>query len=579
METRANYVLIGAFALAGFLGILAFFLWFARVEFDRQFAYYDINFTSVSGLATASEVRFAGFPVGQVAEVRLALDGTGQIRVRIEVGADTPVRTSSIATVESQGVTGVSFVGLSAGNPADPLLQEVSIEDVPMIASGRSALQSLTEDAPQIVEEVLAVVRQLGEVLNEENQNRITAILTNLERSSEDLGQALDDFSAVTGTVAEATEQIAVFSSQLETVSAAATTALETADTTLTQISELAEQAGGTLDVAEDALGSGRRALDTADAFMKDDLPRAINDLNETTARFRVQLDLVSNEARAMMQDFRQTGSLAADRLVEAEATLEATDQMLAQMTEALAAFDSASQSFEAFVEGDGTALVTETRTMIANAERVIASAANIAETDLPAIVADIRSASQTAARVVEEVGADLSSATGRIDGLSEAAETALTTVTDTFARANETLTKLNDAIDTGDQALASADRAFTSADRVLNEEIGVIAADLRATLDRLDEAMVQVSADLPVITAELRETAERANAAIGRFQSAVDAAAPSVQDFAREGLPQYTRLAREIRTLVDSLDQLVRRIERDPARYFLGRDSPEFRR
>ena len=50
METRANYVLIGAFALAGFFGILAFFLWFANIQLDRHFAYYDIDFFSVSVL-------------------------------------------------------------------------------------------------------------------------------------------------------------------------------------------------------------------------------------------------------------------------------------------------------------------------------------------------------------------------------------------------------------------------------------------------------------------------------------------------------------------------------------------------
>ena len=69
METKANYVLIGAFALAGFLGILAFFLWFAQVELDRQFAYYDIDFSTVSGLSSASEVRFSGLPVGKGGEV------------------------------------------------------------------------------------------------------------------------------------------------------------------------------------------------------------------------------------------------------------------------------------------------------------------------------------------------------------------------------------------------------------------------------------------------------------------------------------------------------------------------------
>ena len=117
METRANYILIGAFALSGILGLLGFLLWFAQVELDRQFAYYDISFPSVAGLSSASDVRFSGLPVGQVVDVRLSPEGDGTVRVRIEVGADTPVRTDSVATIESQGVTGVSFVGISAGTP------------------------------------------------------------------------------------------------------------------------------------------------------------------------------------------------------------------------------------------------------------------------------------------------------------------------------------------------------------------------------------------------------------------------------------------------------------------------------
>jgi phospholipid/cholesterol/gamma-HCH transport system substrate-binding protein len=35
METRANYVLIGAFTLFGILGSLGLFLWLAKVEADR----------------------------------------------------------------------------------------------------------------------------------------------------------------------------------------------------------------------------------------------------------------------------------------------------------------------------------------------------------------------------------------------------------------------------------------------------------------------------------------------------------------------------------------------------------------
>ncbi len=38
METKANYALIGAFTIAGFVGILGFVLWFAQLQPDRQFA-------------------------------------------------------------------------------------------------------------------------------------------------------------------------------------------------------------------------------------------------------------------------------------------------------------------------------------------------------------------------------------------------------------------------------------------------------------------------------------------------------------------------------------------------------------
>ena len=63
METRARYVLIGAFTLLGFLGILVFLLWFGKAQSDRQFSYYDVLFDSVAGISRGSEVRCAGLGV------------------------------------------------------------------------------------------------------------------------------------------------------------------------------------------------------------------------------------------------------------------------------------------------------------------------------------------------------------------------------------------------------------------------------------------------------------------------------------------------------------------------------------
>jgi hypothetical protein len=198
METRANYLLIGAFTLAGFFGLLLFFLWFGRIQLDRQYAYYDVIFPTVEGLSNASEVRFSGLPVGQVVDVALDPDGSGQIRVRLEVAAGTPVRTSSVATIESLGVTGVSYVGITSGDAADPLLAVASDDPIPDITSGRSVLQTISEDAPQILNEILAVSQSVSELLGPVNQESVSQILANLEASSGDLQQALADFSSVT---------------------------------------------------------------------------------------------------------------------------------------------------------------------------------------------------------------------------------------------------------------------------------------------------------------------------------------------------------------------------------------------
>jgi phospholipid/cholesterol/gamma-HCH transport system substrate-binding protein len=51
------------------------------------------------------------------------------------------------------------------------------------------------------------------------------------------------------------------------------------------------------------------------------------------------------------------------------------------------------------------------------------------------------------------------------------------------------------------------------------------------------------------------------------------------VRDFAATGLPELARLGTEARGLVSTLNSLVRRIERDPARFFLNDRVPEYRR
>jgi phospholipid/cholesterol/gamma-HCH transport system substrate-binding protein len=233
---------------------------------------------------------------------------------------------------------------------------------------------------------------------------------------------------------------------------------------------------------------------------------------------------------------------------------------------------DEAAASFDALVDGDGATLVAEARA-------ALAPIAEAAKTDLPAMVADIRASTQTANRVMSEVGENLSSASGKADLMLDDASKALTAVTDSFTRANTTLDAINSALAVGERTLSAAERTFDGADRVINEDIGAITEDLRRTINNLDVAIAKVSADIPGVTADLKAASESARAAFADVARTIAASDPPIREFTTTALPQFTRLARETRDLITNLEQLTKQIQRDPARFFLGGDTPVYKR
>ncbi len=579
LETRANFVLIGAFTLAGLVGIMGFFLWFAQVELDRQFAYYDIRFSSVSGLSSASDVRFSGLAVGQVVDVRLTPERDGTILVRIEIDAQTPVRTDSVATIESQGVTGVSYVGIDAGTPTAALLKGPSTTDIPEITAGRSLLQSLSEDAPQLLERSLQVIDELGQMLGTENKNRIENILVNIEAASGDFARTLTDFSGVANTVADFAEQINAFNETLDTLTGDLSTVLATADTTLVSIRELSEQGKGVLASSSETLLEAQTAIVETKDFITADLTDLAEEMRGTTAGLREQLTLVADDARSLMATFDTTGVTANARLDEARVTLENTNALIKRLDDAALSVDDVATIAGDLIRDEGAPLVAETRAMIAEANRAVQSVSTIATADLPAIIADVRAATQNASKVISEVGENLSTSSELATEVLVSARDALDDARVSFANANVTLNAINGALETGDRALSAAEQAFTGADRIINDDISGMIAGLETTIDGMNSAIATVSADLPTVSADLRTASKAAADAFAELRQVAAASGPAMREFATTGLPLYTRLAQESRTLINNLDQLTGQIQRDPTRFFLNRETPEFRR
>ncbi len=570
METRANYVLIGIFAALGFLGVLGFFLAFGKFQLDRQFAYYEVRFESVAGLSRASDVRFAGLLVGQVVEVQLAPEGDGTVLVRLEVDRATPVRADSIATVDSSGITGVAFVAISPGTPEAVLINDRS--DAPRLEAGRSTIQSLTEGAPRIMDETLRVLEQVNRLLGDENQVKVANILTNVEQSSGELSRALDNFSAFTDTIAAATETFAEFSNNLSPILLQAEKTVESLQFAVDEFALLATESRITFE-------TGTQTLQNVDVFIEEDLTGMVADLRRAADQVGAEIEAFSQEAQAMFAEFSRTGAAATERLVALDPALARLEPLLARADTTFETVERMAANVDALVVGDGAALVAETRDMVAMARDATEAIARVAETDLPVIVADVRAATADIRAVVATVGEDLALVSGRVEDLSAGGLRTLDQVTETFANANVTLDAINRVLETSEGAIAAAERAFDGADRVINEEIGQITADLRDVLARLGQAVDAVSEDIPEVTADLRRTADSAARAFDDLGQMVRDSSGPVRDFTTAGLPNITQLARETRGLIGNLDRLTRQIERDPARFLLNRQTPEFRR
>ena len=579
METRANFILIGLFTLAGIFGLVGLTVWFARVELDQRYSYYDVRFTSVSGLSEASDVRFAGLPVGQVVYVRLSPDRDGTVVVRLEVDAATPVRSDSIATIESQGVTGVSFVGISAGRPDTDMLLPTSDMAVPEITAGQSAIQALTEDAPQLISEALVVVQNVSELFGDDNQARVENILQNAEDVSASLADTLEAFAEVPATVERFTEQVEAFNAILAELSPDIAALIKTADTTVGALGSLSAEAETMIITANDTLAVAQGTFNDAQRYIAEDLSDATFELQTTASNFQAEIATISDDVRAVLATYGEVGIAAADRLTEAGETLTIVNQTLTEIGATTQTVGETAAGIDTLVQNQATPLIAETRAAVADASDAIAVISAAATTDLPVIVADIREATTTASATINQLAEDLTAASGRFDGLSITAETALVQATETFANANKTLVSITAAMDTGERTMAVAETTFIGADRIINEDMSGIIAGLESSLASLNGAIGQVSNDIPEISDDLRAASTSAASAFAELQRVISGSGPSVTEFSRTGLPLFTRLADETRGLISNLDRLTAQIQRDPARFFLNQQSPEYQR
>src|SRR6266571_1578106 len=160
METRAPFVVVGAFVLAAIAAVFGFVYWLHNTGGLGPRATYHVQFDgSVPGLLVGAGVLFNGIRVGEVTDLGLAPDNPRRVNATISVAATTPVRADTRVGLEFQGLTGVPVISLEGGKLI------ANSGEVPTLIAEPGAGQGMTQAARDALRKVDSVLAENAEPL------------------------------------------------------------------------------------------------------------------------------------------------------------------------------------------------------------------------------------------------------------------------------------------------------------------------------------------------------------------------------------------------------------------------------
>lgn len=169
METKANFVLIGAFTLAVVAAAFGFVFWFQNLGAAAARVPLRIVFEgAASGLRTGGNVNFNGIKIGEVTSIKL--DDPKRVVVITSVDKSAPVRKDSLVGLEFAGLTGVSSISLKGGS-IEAGGVPVAEDGVPTLTADPNAIQDIGEAVRGVLQNVNKLVTENQESLHESMAN------------------------------------------------------------------------------------------------------------------------------------------------------------------------------------------------------------------------------------------------------------------------------------------------------------------------------------------------------------------------------------------------------------------------
>jgi len=216
MVSNAQKFRLGIFIVAVSILLIFFMIMVAgnKIMEKRDSYYIKYEDTSVSGLQVGGAVKYYGISIGRVEAIDIDKEDVSNVIVTVSVKSGTPLKENVEASLNFVGITGLLQIEISGGTNEAEFLKPRSF-----IPAGESTIQNISGKAEVIVTKLEVLLNNLNAITAEENQHKLTNILTGIDsvlnKNVEPVGNIIanleiisTELSEITVTLNEATTNI-----------------------------------------------------------------------------------------------------------------------------------------------------------------------------------------------------------------------------------------------------------------------------------------------------------------------------------------------------------------------------------
>ena len=179
------------------------------------------KFTDTKGLIVSNPVFINGYQVGAIFDIENSNDNLSEIDVAIRFNKAYKIPANSIATIQENPL-GTNSISIVLGNATTYLKNEDTIKTAPsasLLGDIMNTLSPLGEQTKNTINSLEKVLTNINKVLNDQNKENFSVILTNLTETTKNLNTSMAAIEGMLkkqdGSIAQSFDNVNAFTKNL----------------------------------------------------------------------------------------------------------------------------------------------------------------------------------------------------------------------------------------------------------------------------------------------------------------------------------------------------------------------------